>query len=123
MERMDRVNQQFKREVSQIIHQDLADPRLRFVTVTRADVSRDLQNAKIYFTALGDEQQVQEAQKGLESARGMIRRLIGQRIKMRYTPDIAFAYDKSAGFQSSIEETIAQIRNDNAQSPSDDQAA
>lgn len=123
MERMDRVNQQFKREVSQIIHQDLADPRLRFVTVTRADVSRDLQNAKIYFTALGDEQQVQEAQKGLESARGMIRRLIGQRIKMRYTPDILFAYDKSAGFQSSIEETIAQIRNENAQSPSDDQAA
>ncbi len=123
MERMDRVNQQFKREVSQIIHRDLADPRLRFVTVTRADVSRDLQNAKIYFTALGDEQQVQEAQKGLESARGMIRRLIGQRIKMRYTPDIAFAYDKSVGFQSSIEETIAEIKNENAQTPSDDQAA
>ena len=115
MERMDRVNHQFKREVSQIIQRDLADPRLEFVTIIRADVGRDLKNAKVYFTVLGDEQQAHEAQKVLEGARGMIRRLIGQRIKMRYTPDIAFAYDKSVGFQSSVEETIAEIKNENAE--------
>lgn len=110
MERMDRVNQQFKREISRIIHQDLADPRLGFVTIIRADVSRDLKNGKIYFTVLGDEQQAHEAQKGLDGARGMIRRLVGQRIKIRFTPEIAFVYDASAGFQSSIEQTIAEIK-------------
>ena len=54
MDRIDRVNEQIKREIGVIIQQELADPRLRFVTITNVDVSRDLRTAKVYFSALAD---------------------------------------------------------------------
>lgn len=112
MDRMDRVNQQFKREIGNIIHHELGDPRLGFVTVTHVSVSRDLQNARVYFTVLGDAVQREAAQKGLESAAGMIRKLVGQRVKLRYTPEMSFAYDKSVELGARIEETLMEIHRD-----------
>ncbi len=119
MERIDRVNEQFKREIGQIVQKDLADPRLKFVTITAAEVSRDLQRAKVYFSVLGGAQAAEAAHRGLEKASGMIRRLVGQRITMRYTPEIFFAHDKSIEMGARIEKTLKEIHDASSKDSSD----
>ncbi len=111
MGRIDRVNQAVKEEVSVIIHRELKDPRLGFVTITEVKVSRDLQHAKVYFSVLGDEEKIKQAQEGFNSARGFIRKLIGQRVRMRYTPEIDFIYDKSIQYGAQIERALGRIKN------------
>src|SRR3989338_1156673 len=108
MDRIDRVNAQIKREIGVIIQQELADPRLRFVTITNVDVSRDLRTAKVYFSALGESPAAESAKKALESAAGTIRRYVGGHVKMRYTPEFHFVYDRSAEFSTQIEQTLTR---------------
>ena len=120
MERIDRVNRQVKRELGRIIQQELSDPRLQFVTITEVDVSRDLRNARIRFSVLGEKDRVQAAQKGLEGARGMIRKLLGQSMSIRHTPELFFIYDQSVEMSVRIEETLKEINNENEEHNSDD---
>lgn len=112
MDRIDRINQRIKELVSDIILSEVKDPRLGFVTITKVDVSRDLQHAKVFFSVLGNIQQVDAAEEGLNSARGFIRRLVGQRVRIRYTPEIMFYHDKSLEYSSQIDETLAQLKKD-----------
>lgn len=112
MDRIDRVNEQIKREIGVIIQQELADPRLRFVTITNVDVGRDLRTAKVYFSALGENSAAQAAKKALESAAGTIRRYVGGHIKMRYTPEFHFIYDRSVEFSERVEQTLTEIHHD-----------
>ena len=121
MERIDRVNQEVKRVLGRIIQQELSDPRLQFVTITKVDVSRDIRNARIYFSVLGEESKVQAAQKGLEGARGMIRKLLGQSMSLRHTPELFFIYDQSVEMSVRIEETLKEINDENEEHNSDDQ--
>lgn len=112
MDRIDRVNAQIKREISQIIHQELGDPRLQFVTILRAETSRDLRTARVYFSALGENSAAQAAKTALESAAGTIRRHVGGHVKMRYTPEFHFVYDRSAEFSARVEQTLTEIHHD-----------
>ena len=112
MGRIERVNEQLKREVSKIIHQDLADPRLQFVTITQADVSKDLRSAKVYYSVLGDDKQIEGIKECLEQIRGMVRKLIGQRMSMRYTPEIFFSYDRSIELSARIDTALKEIQNE-----------
>ncbi len=120
MERIDRVNRQVKRELGRIIQQELSDPRLQFVTITEVDVSRDLRNARVRFSVLGEKDRVQAAQQGLEGARGMIRKLLGQSMSIRHTPELFFIYDQSVEMSVRIEETLKEINNENEEHNSDD---
>ncbi len=121
MERIDRVNRQVKRELGRIIQQELSDPRLQFVTITEVDVSRDLRNARIRFSVLGEKDRVQAAQQGLEGAKGMIRKLLGQSMSIRHTPELFFIFDQSVEMSVRIEETLKEINNENEERNSDDQ--
>ena len=112
MGRIERINQAVKEEVSRIIQMEVKDPRLEFVTITHVEVSRDLQHAKVYFSVLGNSAKIEEAKQGLNSARGFVRKLIGQRIRMRYTPEIAFVFDRSIAYGMRIEETIERMKNE-----------
>jgi ribosome-binding factor A len=109
---MERINQQVKREVGMIIHQELSDPRVQFVTITGADVSKDLRNGKISFSVLGDQNQVHAAQIGLDGAKGMIRKLLGQRMEIRNVPELFFVYDQSIEMSARIEETLKEIHDE-----------
>ena len=109
MDRMEKVNHQIKKAISEIVLYEVKDPRLGFVTITEVQVSRDLQHAKVFFSVLGTELQAQEAQKGLESARGFIRHLVGQRVRMRYTPELNFLVDRSLERSLAIEATLGNI--------------
>ena|SRR3989338_8117572 len=113
MGRMERVNEQVKREIGQIIHQELADPRLVFVTVTHVTVAPDLRTAKVYYSVIGDALKEKAAQQGLDGARGLIRRLLSQRIEIRYTPELNFYYDKSIALSARMDETLKEIHDEN----------
>jgi len=112
MDRIDRVNAQIKKEISRVVHQELGDPRLQFVTILRVEVSRDLRTAKVYFSSLGDHSAAEAAKKALESAAGIIRRYVGGNVKMRYTPEFHFIYDRSAEFSARVEQTLTEIHHD-----------
>jgi len=107
--RATRIGEQMKKELSDIIGRKLKDPRIGFVTVTDVRVTGDLQQAKVYITVLGDEEQRENTLKGLSKAKGFIRSEIGQRIRLRKTPEIIFEIDETIDYGNRIESLIKQI--------------
>ena len=93
--RADRVGDQIRVELADIIHRKIKDPRVGFMTVTRVEVSDDLKHAKVFFSILGDEAMRKETLKGLKSAAHFIRGELGRRLKLRYTPEVVFLFDES----------------------------
>ncbi len=112
MSRMERINQQVKREISKIVQQELSDPRLQFVSITKVDVSKDLRNARVYFSILGDDSQREEAGKGLNGAGGTIRGFLSKKLNMRCTPELRFYQDKSIEYSNLVEETLKEIHDE-----------
>lgn len=110
--RSNRVAEQMKKELGEIIARRLKDPRIGFVTVTDVEVTGDLQQATVYITVLGDDKKRQETLKGLAKAKGFIRTEIGQRIRLRKTPELMFEFDESSDYGNKIDSLLRQI-NDN----------
>ncbi|MCA1009276.1 MULTISPECIES: 30S ribosome-binding factor RbfA [Halobacillus] len=109
--RANRVGEQMKKELSDIIGKKIKDPRVGFVTVTEVKVTGDLQQAKVYISVLGDEKQKHDTLVGLAKAKGFIRSEIGQRIRLRKTPEIMFEFDEAIERGNRIE-TILRDLND-----------
>lgn len=109
MSRPDRVAQAIKKEIGSIIHDELRDPRLGFVTVTRVELTRDLRYAKIFFSVLGKEEEFKKTKEALESASGFIRRLIARRINLRFAPEISFKEDKSVEYNIKIQQLLEEV--------------
>ena len=107
--RADRVAEQMKNELTDIISRKLKDPRIGFVTVTDVEVTGDLQIATVYISVLGDEVAAQDTLKGLERAKGFIRSEIGQRIRLRITPEIKFEMDASIAYGNRIEDLLRDL--------------
>ncbi|MDQ0214257.1 ribosome-binding factor A [Oikeobacillus pervagus] len=107
--RANRVGEQMKKELSEIISQKIKDPRVGFVTITDVQVTGDLQQAKVYITVLGDEHVREETLKGLSKAKGFIRSEIGQRIRLRKTPELLFEFDESIDYGNRIETLLKEI--------------
>ncbi|MDY6784028.1 MAG: 30S ribosome-binding factor RbfA [Cyanobacteriota bacterium] len=95
--RVSRVASSIKREVSQMLLNDIKDDRVGagMVSITDVDVSGDLQHATIFVSIYGTEDAKAETMEGLESSRGYIRRELGHRIRLRRTPDVKFREDRS----------------------------
>jgi ribosome-binding factor A len=108
--RANRVGEQMKKELSDIIGRKIKDPRIGFVTVTDVQVTGDLQQAKVYISVLGDDEQRENTLKGLAKAKGFIRSEIGQRIRLRKTPEIIFEFDESIDYGNRIETLLHQLQ-------------
>jgi ribosome-binding factor A len=108
--RSDKVAGTIKKRVSEIIQNELKDPRIGFVTVTNVKVSKDLRHVRIFFTAFGDEKTKKSAQIGLDQATGFVRKAIAARVKFRFVPEIAFEYDETYEYGQHIEELLNRIR-------------
>ncbi|HHV58790.1 MAG TPA: 30S ribosome-binding factor RbfA [Clostridiaceae bacterium] len=94
--RTNRIAEEMKKEISDIIQNQIKDPRLPpMVSVVRVEVTRDLRYARVYASVLGDDASKEGAIAALKSASGFIRREVGQRIKLRYTPELVFELDDS----------------------------
>lgn len=107
--RVNRVAEQMKKEMSDIIEHRLKDPRVGFVTVTGVDVTGDLQDATVYISVLGDEEKKAATLEGLNKARGFIRTEIGKRIRLRKTPEIQFKFDQSIEYGSHIDHLLNDL--------------
>lgn len=94
-QRVRRVKEEIKREAAQILQKEIKDPRLGFVTVTSVEVSRDLRHVKIYYSHYGSQEEKKASYEALKSAEGFVRKEIGRRLKLRYTPEINFIFDES----------------------------
>lgn len=107
--RVEKVQELMKQEVSEIVLRELKDPRIGFVTVTEVKCTADLREAKIYVSVMGSDDQVKNTLAGLKSSMGFIRREIGRRIRLRFTPEISLALDKSLDYSAHIQELLLKV--------------
>ena len=108
--RIEKLQELIKQEVGKMLLTDIKDSRIGFVTVTGVEMTGDLREAKIYVSIMGNDEQVQSTWDGLHSALGFIRREIGKRIKIRFTPEISFALDKSLDYSEHIQKLLLKVK-------------
>lgn len=108
--RANRVAEQIKKELGDILTLKIKDPRIGFVTVTDVEVTGDLQQAKVFISVLGDEKKKDETLVGLTKALGFIRTEIGQRIRLRKTPEISFEFDEAHAHGNRIESILRDLK-------------
>jgi len=110
--RTNRVAEQMKKEIGEIINQKLKDPRIGFVTVTDLDLTNDLQHATVYVTVLGDETEKEESLIGLTKASGFVRSEVGKRIRLRKVPEVVFQFDEAHEHGNRIESILRKLKED-----------
>ena len=110
--RIEKLQELIKQEMGKMLLTDIKDPRIGFVTVTEVEMTGDLREAKIYVSIMGNDEQVKSSLEGLNSALGFIRREIGKRIKIRFTPEISFALDKSLDYSEHIQKLLLKVKSE-----------
>jgi ribosome-binding factor A len=112
--RAERIAEQLREEVSQIVSTEIADPGVGLVTVTRVKIAPDLSLARVYWTLMGDEAERQKTQKALARAASYVRHLLSVRMSLRRSPEVQFVYDKSVAAQDRVEEILQEIKQEDA---------
>ncbi len=103
-----------RRELSQILAFDIKDPGLGFVTVTSIEVSKDLRHAKAFISCMGTESQKKKCLYSLIKAKGYIQKELGQRLSMKFIPDVKFILDSSLDHLMHIDAVLKKIKEDDA---------
>jgi ribosome-binding factor A len=115
--RPERVADQIRQELAELIAREVHDPGIGFLTLTRVKVTADLQQARVYYTSIGDDRQRKETQRALVRATPFLRRRIGGRLRLRHVPGLDFFYDESIEQQDRIERIILDIQAERAEHP------
>lgn len=119
--KQDRMNWRVRTILSELIRREVSDPRLQNITVTEVDLDQELQYARVYVNALGDESRRDQVMAGLERAKGFLRREVGKRVRLRKTPELEFKWDATLAEGDRIERLLAQLdippAEDNEQHP------
>ena len=110
--RSEKVADLIKKEVSQMLVKTIKDPRIGFVTITKVTVSEDFRFAKVYFSVAGTLRERERSMKGQDSAKGYVRKELGRRIRLRYTPEIMFQFDPSIEYAIRMEELIQSLHDE-----------
>ncbi len=110
--RVDRLQSQIVKEIADIVGNELRDKAPSMITFTRAEVSRDLKYAKIFFSVLDPEKEMKACLEYLKRHAGVIRRMVGQRMRIRFTPEISYHFDASTENVMRINEILEQIKRD-----------
>lgn len=110
--RPERVAQMVQQLLGEIFARGMRDPRIGFVTITGVTMSPDLREARVYWTVHGDPEQRKHTAKGLDNARGFLRRAIAGDLKLRVTPDLHFTYDEAIDRGERIEQLIRQVHDE-----------
>lgn len=110
--RQDRVGALIQRELSEIIHRVVKDPRIAFCTITHVDVSSDLKYVDVNVSVIGDIEDKEDTLVGLKSASGFIRREISRRLALRYSPELRFSLDDSVDHLMKIDGLLKQIEDE-----------
>jgi ribosome-binding factor A len=118
--RPNRVADQIRAELSVLLAREVHDPGIGFLTITRVEVSPDLQVARVYYTTIGSDLQRRDTVKALQRATPFLRHQIGQRLRLRRVPVIEFFFDKSVENQARIERLLQEIHEAEAKTRDDD---
>jgi ribosome-binding factor A len=121
--RKDRLASALVRETGQILLQELRDPRLGFVTVTRSKVSDDYRYAVVYVTVLGDKKRKKLSLSALKSAQGFVQRELAKRIRMRSFPEIRFEIDKAVEKSYEINRVLDDLARKRKEAPAAESGA
>jgi ribosome-binding factor A len=104
-----RVGDQIREGLAELLSRGLKDPGLGFVTITQVKVTPDLQLARVFYTALGDERAKRETGRALQRARPYLRRQIGDRLQLRRVPELEFRYDESIEQHDRVERILQEL--------------
>jgi ribosome-binding factor A len=114
--RPNRVADQIRQELSELLTRgEVHDPGIGFITLTRVQVSPDLQMARVFYTTLGDAKARQETARALDRATPFFRRQIGGRLRLRRVPEFEFRFDESVAQQDRIEQILRDLHEEERQ--------
>ena len=112
MDRTERIEEEIKKVVSKVIGQELKDPRLTgLISVTKVSVTKDLKYCKVFVSMLGTNN-IDEAMNALKSGSGIVRKEIGNNIRMHSTPEVIFEFDNSIEYGAHIQNVINELKNE-----------
>lgn len=114
--RADRVVEQIRRELADLIRLELKDPRVSLVTLTDVEITPDYAHAKVFYTTLAGAEQRAEIDRGLKRSAGFLRRELGRRVRIHHTPELHFVYDTSVERGTQLSQLIdAAVESDKPQ--------
>lgn len=112
--RVERIAEQIREEVSQILSTEVSDPGVGLVTVTRVKVTPDLSLARIYWTTMGDAAERKKTAKALARAASYVRHLLSTRMTLRRSPEVQFLFDQSVAAQDRVEQILRELHDEAA---------
>ena len=107
--RKERMQDLLREEISTIIQQDIKDPGLGFITVVEIRMTADLKHAKVYYTVYGTDEEKEKTAVALKRARNYVKHLIGERIRLKYVPDLTFVFDTDQERAARIDEILKKV--------------
>jgi ribosome-binding factor A len=110
--RLQRINDRIREELSEILLQEVSDPRLVGISITDVKVDRELAYADVFVSALEGSERWQEIHEGLQHAQGFLRRELSQRVELRVFPRLRFRWDPTFERAERIEQLIASLHED-----------
>ena len=120
--RPERVGEAIRDELSTLLARDVHDPGIGFITLTRVQVTADLQLARVYYTTMGDEKARKDTARALQRATPFFRRHVGGRLQLRRVPELEFRFDESVAQQDRIEQILRDLHEEEAQRAHDGDA-
>ena len=109
--RVDRIEEQLRMELSEIVEREIQDPRVHFVTMSRVKVTPDLGHARVFITVLGSAEDRKKALQGLRSGASFIKRSLAKRLHhLRRIPELVFEYDETIEQDMRMEQLMEQIK-------------
>lgn len=106
--RSERIAEQIRRELADLIRLEVKDPRVRLVTITDVEITPDYAHAKVFYTTLVPADQRPELERGLKRSSGFLRRELGKRVRIHHNPELHFVYDASVERGSELSRLIDQ---------------
>lgn len=122
-ERPARVGEQIREDLAELLAREVHDPGIGFLTITRVQVTSDLQSARVYYTTLGDAQARKQSSRALERATPFLRRQLGRRLRLRRIPELHFFFDENIERLDRVERILQELQTERAgraEGPSED---
>jgi ribosome-binding factor A len=122
-QRPTRIGEQIREDLTELLAREVHDPGIGFLTITRVEVTSDLQNARVYYTTLGDAQARKQSGRALERATPFLRRQLGRRLRLRRIPELQFFFDESIERLDRVERILQELQSERAERGTDAAAA
>ena len=108
--RVQRVEKIIERELASIIFSEVHNELIKFVSITKVALNKDMSVALVWYTVLGNDGEIEATKKAIEQAKGFLRSELAHRLDLRKTPELRFKYDESLEYGKRIEELLKQTK-------------